>query len=284
MPDHVMLAVDGGSADDVAERWVVQHCRRVPTDVEVTTVLEHVPMPHARADIERGRREARLAAIADRLRSAAQGTPVRIELRYGNVTHQLIEATRADTILVVGMTHVDPVDEVAHLPLGLRLAHLPLGLRLAGRTRGVLVVVPTGWTGGGHGVVVGWDTGESGEAVLAFATRAARREDRELAILHARHDGVPRRLEVEAERIRASHPEVDVRVLRADPPAATALLDAARDAALVVVGSRGPSALADLLGRSVSEYVLARATFPVAVVPAPEAPIEVAPEIVDEQL
>ena len=42
MPDHVMLAVDGGSADDVAERWVVQHCRRMPMDVEVTTVLEHV--------------------------------------------------------------------------------------------------------------------------------------------------------------------------------------------------------------------------------------------------
>jgi nucleotide-binding universal stress UspA family protein len=70
---------------------------------------------------------------------------------------------------------------------------------------------------------------------------------------------------------RAEHPVVDVRkppVLLEGNPAWT-LLDAAKDADLVVVGSRGRSGLKTLLLGSVSHVVVTHAEIPVVVVRQP---------------
>lgn len=275
MTDHVILALDGTAANSVAERWVAERARRFDADIEVTTVLEHVPLADGYPDVERDRRRERLEQVADRLRQRLPDAAVRVVLREGDPVDELIAASTPTSVVVVGMTYVDAMDE---------LAHLPLGLRLAGRTRGVLVVVPTAWEGGGSGVVVGWDTDAAGEAATAFAAREARHAASGLAIVHAGQGTMPRDLELAAQRMRAADPETEVTVVPAERSAADAILEAGRGAALIVVGSHGRSALQDLLIGSVSEHVLARTTVPVAVVPVPAEPIAVSPGLDDEEL
>lgn len=275
MTDHVILALDGGAANTVAERWVAERCRHFDVDIEVTTVLEHVPLAAGYPDVERDRRRERLDRVAARLRERLPDASVRVELREGDIVDELLEASRSANLLVIGMTYVDAIDE---------LAHLPLGLRLAGRTKGVLVVVPTGWVGEGSGVVVGWDADAAGEAAMAFAAREARHAASALTIVHAGRGDLPRDLELAAERIRASHPETPVTVVPNERAAADAILEAARGAALLVVGSHGRGPIGDLFVGSVSEHVLARSSVPVAVSPVPAEPIEVSPGLDEEDL
>lgn len=275
MTEHVVLALDGTAANSVAERWVVERCRHFDVDIEVTTVLEHVPLAEGYPDVERDRRRERLDHVADRLRERLPDASVRVALREGDPVDELIAASTSASVLVVGMTFVDAMDE---------LAHLPLGLRLAGRTHGVLVVVPTAWEGGGSGVVVGWDTDAAGEVATAFAAREARHAASALAIVHAGRGALPRDLELAAKRMRAANPDTEVNVVPAERSAAVAILEAGSSAALIVVGSHGRSALQDLLIGSVSEHVLARTTVPVAVVPVPAEPIAVSPGLDDEDL
>lgn len=275
MTDHVILALDGGAANAVAERWVAERCRHFDVDVEVTTVLEHVPLAAGYPDVDRDRRQERLDRVADRLRERLPDASVRVVMRQGDIVDELLDASSSANLLVIGMTYVDAIDE---------LAHLPLGLRLAGRTNGVLVVVPTAWQGGGNGVVAGWDSDAAGEVAMAFAAREARHAASGLTVVHAGRGELPRDLEVAAERIRASHPETPVNVVPNERSAADAILEAARGAALVVVGSHGRGPLEDLLVGSVSEHVLARSSVPVAVAPVPTEPIEVSPGLEDEDL
>ena len=275
MTDHVVLALDGGASNSVAERWVAERYGASTADVELTTVIELVPLEPGYPDTERARREARLEQAADRLRERLPDASVRVLIRQGNLVDELLKASRLGNLLVVGMTTVNTVDE---------FAHLPLGLKLAGRTRGVLVVVPTAWTGGGSGVVVGWAPDAAGEAAVAFAAREARRAASELTLVHAGRGGVPRELELTAERLRARHPETVVNVVAKERSAPDAILEASPDAALVVVGSHGRGALEDLLVGSVSEHVLARSAVPVAVAPMPGEPVEVSPGLEDEDL
>lgn len=275
MTDHVILALDGSAANAVAERWVAERCAPFAVDVEVTTVLEHAPLAAGYPDVERDRRRERLDRVADRLRERLPDASVHVEMRQGDIVDELLEASKTAELLVVGMTYVDTIDE---------LAHLPLGLRLAGRTGGVLVVVPTAWLGGGSGVVVGWDPDAASDTALAFAAREARHAASAMTIVHAASGARPRELDVAAERIRVSHPGIPVNVVPGERSAADAILEAARGAALVVIGSHGRGPLEDLLIGSVSEHVLARSSVPVAVAPVPAEPIQVAPGLDDEDL
>lgn len=275
MADHVVLAMDGGAPNAAAEHWVIARSRRRPAEIEVTSVLERTPIATGHSDVEQDRRLQRLERAADRLRAVLPDATVRAVLRHGDVVEELIAASAPTVVLVVGMTRVDAFDE---------LAHLPLGLRLAGRTHGVLVVVPTGSAAGGGGIVVGWDTDAAGEAAVAFGAREARLAASVLTLVHAGPGAVPRELELTAERLRVNGLDVETRPVPEGAHAATAILEAGRDAELIVIGSHGRSALGDLLVGSVSEHVLARSSVPVAITPVPEEPIAVSPDILDEDL
>lgn len=276
MTDHVILAIDGGAPSAAAEHWVIARSRRVPSDIVVTSVLERAPLAKGYPDVERDRRQERLDTAAERLRTVLPDAAVRTELRHGDIVDELIAASAPGTLLVIGMTRVDTIDEVAHLTLG---------LRLAGRTNGVLVVVPTGSASTpGSGVVVGWDADAAADTVVAFAAREARLASSAVTIVHAGSGVAPRELELAVERVRASGLGAAIGPVPAHAHAATAILEAGRDAALIVVGSHGRNPLEDLLVGSVSEHVLARSTVPVAVVPVPVEPIAVSPDILDEDL
>lgn len=275
MIDNVILAVDGESPNMAAVDWVIDRSSRIPAKIEVTTVLEEVPLAEGFPDVERDRREAHVEAVAQRIRDALPDSEAIGIVRHGRPERELIEASADADLLVVGMRRPDRFDA---------LAHLPLGLRLAGRTPCVLVVVPRHWSPSGSGIVVGWDDDATTDVAVAFAIREARRSGQQLTIVHA--DDSPR-IPPEVDAIvRRSRIEqgVDIRYAPASGSVSEAVLDAARGASLVVVGSHGRNVIEDVMFGSVSEDVLARSALPVAVTPAQLEPIVVSPEILEEDL
>ncbi len=152
-----------------------------------------------------------------------------------------------------------------------------------------VLVVPDDWltqepsarTGVAQSVLVGIGTGPETAATLRVAAAEAQRTASHLLVLHS-YAGVPgrtpderlarARTQVEEQlRLAAIGPAVHVTtVFTPDPPAEALLLHATRTR-LLVIGSRGPIALARLSLGSVSRRVLDDAEAPVLVVPSPAA-------------
>ena len=87
-----------------------------------------------------------------------------------------------------------------------------------------------------------------------------------------------------ATRIRTAYPQLTVTDLMESGSATVALTHEAKRASLVVVGTRGHGALTSLLLGSVSHDLLLNMPAPVAVVPPHKEPIDVYPELLDEDL
>lgn len=123
-------------------------------------------------------------------------------------------------------------------------------------------------------VLVGVDGSESAELAVGYAADEAARRQAGLVLVHVApadgEAGVPPELgdllTTAAAAVRGSHPGVAVeeRVLRAAGPG-PALVGASRDAALVVVGSRGRGGFTGMLLGSVSQAVVQHAHCPVLV-------------------
>ncbi|NUP53334.1 MAG: universal stress protein [Catenulispora sp.] len=134
-------------------------------------------------------------------------------------------------------------------------------------------------------VVVGYDRSASSEHALLVAAQEARARQAGLTVVHAYHYARPSTpmvfpppalqevfdkaaLEIAekgADHVRSRYPDLDVRAGAGAGPAAQVLLTAARDAELLVVGSRGRGGFAGLLLGSVSMRVLDGAACPVVV-------------------
>jgi len=135
-------------------------------------------------------------------------------------------------------------------------------------------------------VMAGVDGSAESLAAAEWAAREARRRGRPLRLVHAwswhprREDGeiataaqrsIARRILRQAEdRVRAVEPAVDLQEAQVEGPATAALLNAAEDAELLVLGSRGLSGFTGFLVGSVALGVAARATGPVVLVRAGE--------------
>ncbi|MEU6081361.1 universal stress protein [Streptomyces sp. NPDC047108] len=140
-------------------------------------------------------------------------------------------------------------------------------------------------------VVVGIDGSERSSAAADWAAREAASRGVPLHLLHATPplpDGgaVPRsaveRLHAMGEwmlgRVVADlgerHPDIEVRAEQADDAPASALLASARDAGLLVVGTRGAGGFAGLAVGSVALRLAAAASCPVVLVPQPPGALE----------
>lgn len=73
-------------------------------------------------------------------------------------------------------------------------------------------------------------------------------------------------LDEAVQAARAAHPEVEIRSSVTQGRAAAALVEASRDASLLVVGSRGHGGFAGMLLGSVSQHCVTNARCPVVVV------------------
>ncbi|KUN89080.1 stress protein [Streptomyces bungoensis] len=135
-------------------------------------------------------------------------------------------------------------------------------------------------------VIAGVDGSPESLAAAEWAAREAVRRDRPLHLVHAwnwqagRTDGEPasaaqrhlarRALRAAEERVHGAAPGLRTTDEQVEGPATAALLRAAEQAELLVLGSRGLSAFAGLLVGSVALGVIARSPAPVVLVRAGE--------------
>jgi nucleotide-binding universal stress UspA family protein len=146
-------------------------------------------------------------------------------------------------------------------------------------------------------IVVGVDGSEHADRALAWAAEQASLERRPLTVINAsdpfgtnqslylagggiapqevllaERDARRSLVEGAAERVRATHPELEVRTQVPGTDARLALLEASNDAWMIVLGSRGRGPLASLVLGSVSVAVSRLAVCPVVVVRPSERP------------
>ncbi|GAA3494845.1 universal stress protein [Streptomyces prasinosporus] len=134
-------------------------------------------------------------------------------------------------------------------------------------------------------VIAGVDGSAESLAAAEWAAHEARRRERPLRLVHARpwhprgedepEEAVRLRLARRVlrqarERVRSVRPDVRVDDEQVEGPAAAGLLNAAEQAELLVLGSRGLSGLTGILAGSVALEVVTRATRPVVLVRAGE--------------
>jgi nucleotide-binding universal stress UspA family protein len=191
------------------------------------------------------------------------------DLASGSAAQVLCERSRTAEMLVVGSRGH------GELP-GLRLGSVPW--QVAGHGSGPVVVVRGAWRPANRvsgPVVLGADGSPAGQAATAFAFEEAALRNVPLVTVCALTDapgrlGGSHQVQEDVDHIVAveakEHPDVSVvrQVLPGTPRAA--LLSAAADAQLLVVGARGRGGFDEMSLGSIAEAVLLYAPGPVAVV------------------
>jgi nucleotide-binding universal stress UspA family protein len=203
--------------------------------------------------------------------------PTRIERHVGHLVPRLVESARDSSMLVVGSHGHGLVHEIL----------LGSVSQSAARQSAVPVVVvrPPLRPESGR-IVVGTDGSESSDRALEFACRMARVTGDKVVALRAWHPATvvadrygftppavgdtlidaEAALDLTVDKLSAGHPELPLEGQVVSGAAERALTDASANASMVVVGSRGHHAVAEVLMGSVSSAVLHKATCPVAVV------------------
>ncbi len=282
----VLVGVDGSSESDAAVRWAAGEA--VLRDLPVT--LMHVIAPivvswpvrylessytewqqeNAQHVIEQAQKTLH-ASIGDSALPA-----VRAQVRHDGIVSELAAASAESTVVVIGSRGMGPVG-------GAVLGSVSRSLLHHARCPVTVVKADAAQPDGRHSpVLLGIDGSPASEAATAFAFEEASLRGVDLVALHAWTDvGVfpivgmdwhqyeDEGHEVLGERLagwQEQYPDVTVRRrIVCDRPARW-LIDEAKRAQLVVVGSRGRGGLSSMLLGSVSTAVAESATAPVTVV------------------
>lgn len=286
MTAPIVVGVDGSPVSGAAARWAAALAEQrgaplhvVSAYVEVASyAVPYGPLPVPEQGV--GAAVARLAAgVADGLRDRWPGLAVRERTEVGGATAVLVDASRGAQLLVVGSRGVGGFAELLLGSVSSQVAahaHCPVAVLHRGEDADVDRSGP---------VVVGVDGSPRATAAAVLAAREAHRRGRPVVLVHAwattayaplssRYPEMEEAAARSADAVLAhaaaavgrAVPDVDVvrRPVRAG--AADALVAASRDAALVVVGSRGRGGFVGLLLGSVSQPVLHHAHSPVLVV------------------
>ena len=296
MVERVIVAVDGGPASDAALAWVIDRARTVNMEVELTSVVGvDLDLPVGDGVDFRTPYERALAQAEATITAALPELVVTTKVRHGIAREALILASQHTDLLVIGTNKTSPI---------VGIMHGTLPLKIAGQSWCATVVVPFDWKPREGAVVVGWVDDPTAEAACEFAVTEASRRHTTLTVVHAWSmppvapmdapaaavlaDTVlsaDRRLLAETtHQLKLTHPDVKINETVEAGSAAVAIVRAAHDAALVVVGSRGRGAVVGFFLGSVSHDVLLNMPAPVAVIPHKREPIDVYPELVDEDL
>ena len=285
-PTRVIVGVDGSVAASHALAWaqaeaavhdievLAVHAWDVPPPVtELSAMVETDPAPYEAAAAE---------VMSDVLTHAPSGPPVTSVLVRGHPSRALLDLQTPGDLLVVGSRGRGGF---AGLLLGSVSQHC------ATHARGpVAVVPPTAALPPERDVVVGIDGSDGARAALRWAAGEARARGAVLSLVNAwwqplvvsplgepvglqQHvDLRPNSLRLLREAMGWIDTEVaaslHLELLPDESPAAPALLECAKGAGLLVVGSRGRGGFAGLLLGSVSQHCVRHATCAVVVVPS----------------
>ncbi|GAA0239420.1 universal stress protein [Actinomadura nitritigenes] len=277
---HVLLGYDATEDNEAALRWAADEARLRGLDL-VLCHCWHWPYSadHVDDDVEAIiKRAGEKLLERGEARAAGLGAPGAVggRLRAGPVADALVRESEDAELIVIGSR------ERHDLPTGSTAARLPararrpvVTVRRNGRTRGL--------------VVAGVDGSPGGDAALGFAIEeAALREwslrvvfgvwepgavdEAELA-LFADKERLAQVKAVTLERAvapwRGRYPKVDLRASLVMGRPREALLEAAEDADLLVVGDRGAGGLGPPLLGATSSAMLRHAPCAVAIVPSP---------------
>jgi nucleotide-binding universal stress UspA family protein len=280
----VVVGVDGSAASDSALEWAVEYAvaRRRPLTIV-----------NGAGDLSRASGVLGWTEARDALRTSAQevsehtrGVLGRLDAPELEVDVQtpmvdpreaLIDLSSRASMVVVGTRGYGPIKALLMGSVSSAVA--------AHATCPVAVVRPTDRDTDGHTspIVVGVDEGPSSAAALAMAFDLASSQDRPLDVVHTwssndtfidRNSYLQRVEQTEAHERALSealagyaekYPDVAVRRHLPDDGPVPALVEMSKDARLLVVGSRGRTGLASVIG-SVSRDVLEHAHCTVLVV------------------
>jgi nucleotide-binding universal stress UspA family protein len=275
----IVVGLDGTAANWSAVSWAAAEARATgrPLRLVAATPADAPPSLTENPDREHLERLTRelLDDVSSRLGGATRHISTHVST--GEPAQALVAATAPDDLLVVGKRGGHPLSRMV---LG------STSMAVAGRCRGPLVVVPEGWSVGKHvegPITVGID-GDRDPRVLDFAFFRAQRLGVPLVVVHAsypsvRHPPSNRAVSRGSDEAlhelagvvapwRQRHPSVSVRLATYALTPTVALLGAATDAQLLVLGRHtGPQDLGGLGPGSTPRKVLHHAPNPVAVVP-----------------
>lgn len=267
--------------DSPQSRAAVTWAARRATDVGLPLIILYVvddrwvvePTPWAGMLLDKG--EELLETAAGRVRGTVP-VEVTTKILEGGVAGSLGKYSTKVSMLVVG-------SGAAHLGGSLT----DRALQVAAAAKCPVAVIGDQTIEGRRGVVVGVDGSEESTQAVAFAAAEADREGQELTVVYAFQ--APRwvnggllgenlaRLMVEEEQIVLSetisglsedYPDLVVhKVLETDVEPAAALVQAAADAQMLVVGSRGRGGFKRLLLGSTAHSVLTHLPCPTVITP-----------------
>jgi nucleotide-binding universal stress UspA family protein len=298
MARTITVGLDGSPESRAAAEWAAREAALRQLPVRLLHAWQPVPEPMAQAPLlgaethqywtERIPREA-----AEGLRLRHPGVEVTTEQRAGAPAEALLEAARDAELLVLGSRALGGLAGFLIGSVGqsvIARTEVPVILVRAGeQAADEHVKDPAGIPSAATGfrpVVVGLDTGSPDETVLAFAFEEAQRREAPLTVLRVwnlpsshtyalaagydpREDLARAQAEALTEALlpwREKYPDVEVTEdSRLGSPAGH-LVDAARDASLVVVGRRIRRSPFGVHIGAVAHAVMHHATAPVAVV------------------
>jgi nucleotide-binding universal stress UspA family protein len=269
----IVAGYDGSPGAAQALRWAAREARA--RDTELTVCLawtpDHMELPTESdlCDLARQHGQEILTRGLPYAESLLGPGRVRVDLAGGPAARVLCERSRnADMVVVGGRGH----SELPSLQLG------SVSWQVAGHACGRVVVVRGPWRPANQPpgpVVAGVDGSAAGRAAIGFAFEEATLRDVPLMAVCALTDapgrlGEIRRIREDFENLMAdeakAHPEVSVwhHILPGTPR--SALLAAAAEAQLLVVGARGRGGFDEMSLGSIAHAVLQYAPCPVAVV------------------
>jgi nucleotide-binding universal stress UspA family protein len=269
----IVAGYDGSPGAAQALRWAAREARA--RDTELTVCLawtpDHMELPTESdlCDLARQHGQEILTRGLPYAGSLLGPGRIRADLAGGPAARVLCERSRnADMVVVGGRGH-------SELP-GLRLGSV--SWQVAGHASGRVVVVRGPWRPVNQPpgpVVAGVDGSAAGRAAIVFAFEEAALRGVPLLAVCALTDapgrlGEIRRIREDFESLMTdeakAHPEISVwhRILPGTPR--SALLAAAADAQLLVVGARGRGGFDEMSLGSIAHAVLQYASCPVAVV------------------
>lgn len=272
---QIVVGYDGKPDSLAALTWAAEMASRRGGSIVATIIIDPRETPRGTAwpesywkDVE-GQARAVLAKWPD--------VPAKIERHGGHLVPRLIEAARNSSMLVVGSRGHTLVGEM----------FLGSVSQSAARHAAVPVVVVRPQENPESGrIVVGADGSDSGQRALEFACQMAGATGDKIVALRAWQPasatadryGYVRPVDVDnlavaeaslgriVEDLRGAHPELPIEGELFNGPAERGLIDASGSASMVIVGSRGHSAVGEVLAGSVSRAVVHKAHCPVAVV------------------
>lgn len=274
---RIVVGYDGGRDADLALAWAIRTAREEDRPLHVVvaaSAMDPVLAPGFHEHTERLATEWR--ERAEKVLAEAGLTEAAVEVVHGPTLRVLLKAVTADDLLVVGSQGHAPFVETVGGSVSQHLARHACCP--------VVVVRPT-HRPDAHRIVVGVDGSPESVAAARFACARARRTAEAVVAVHGyqvlpfldglqeshRHRAdrghrLAERLEAWLEPVRAAYPDVALTATVVPEEAPLLLAHESAAASLLVVGSRGRDAFADLLLGSTSQDALFHARCPVAVV------------------